>query len=69
MTVTEAGEWIDLARRKGVVELHVADVRFLLGPLPAESPKQPMAKVEEEGTHPADLIANPPTITPDTEAA
>jgi hypothetical protein len=63
MTVDEAEAWIDLARRKGVYELHVGDVRFTLGPLPA-APAQtlPKADQKDEWTHPADLVANPPDL-------
>jgi hypothetical protein len=65
---------IDLARRKGVTELHVSPdgtVRMILGPLPAApAPTQPKAKQEDEPLHPADLVANPPELgpTPEPEA-
>lgn len=70
--LAEAEGWIDLARRKGVYELHVAPegVRFVLGP-PVAAPASPgqAAKEEEPTYHPADLIERPPDLRPDPEAA
>lgn len=63
MTVDEAETWIDLARRKGVVEVHVGDFKAFLGPLTA-APSQPQTKADQgdETIHPLDAIQNPPKL-------